>query len=228
MKTTATDSTSTSDFDQNSSRTNSFQILGSGTIHTQDTRRCSGCWLTFLPMTSQSRFEVNLFSLQSNLTYGLIDRDERNEEFAGESLIDIDEIIDEDIQAKFDNTSFEYFPDRTPSLDNSVLTREKEVSSLVEPLNIDKKTKCRLFYSFLCPAHENPIWSTTRSSQVCRLYGYQKRSIDSSLSDIKQFIPRLNSSLENSLAHLQQSIRCIRRQLLASTRQIVLVEKDFS
>ena len=86
----------------------------------------------------------------------------------------------------------------------------------------------RLLDSFLSPAHENPIWSTTRSGQVFRLYGYKRKSIDSILIYIEQFILRLNSALCDPLTRVQESIKCIRSQLLASTRQIVIVEKYFS
>ena len=205
------------------------------------------CRRPYLQTTYRSLFETNLFSLQTNLIYGLIDQDELSQELACKCLIYMHEIIDqEELRLKFNQKLFDHFIDSTrsfanqkstlayehnfqsTSVDNTQLTLYKELCSLVELVNVDKNHKSQLFYSFLYLAHENSIWSSTRYGQVFRLNDYEKKSIDFILLSIEPFIARLYRLLYDPQARVQESIRRIWNKLFSSTKQMTIVDKYFS
>lgn len=212
------------------------------------------CRRPYLSSTYRSLFESKLFSLQTNLIYGLIDQDEFNQELSCKCLIYLYEIIENnEIELKFNNKLFEYFTDSTRSysnqlttmvyehnvdsnsndkqqinIDNNQLILYKELCSLVDLLNIEKNLKSQLFYSFLYLAHENSIWSTTRYGQIFHLNNYEKNSIDFILIYIEQLISRLYRLLYDPQVRVQESIKRIWNKLFASTKQIIIVEKYFS
>ncbi|UJR33845.1 hypothetical protein I4U23_021268 [Adineta vaga] len=205
------------------------------------------CRRPYLQKTYRNLFESELFHLQTNLIYGLLDQDELNQELSCKCLIYIYEIIENDeLQLKFNSKLFEYFTDSTRSfssqqttiayehniqqstIDNNQLVLYKELCSLVELLNASKNIKSQLFYSFLYLAHENSIWSTTRYGQLFSLDNYEQKSIDYILIYIEQFISRLYRLLYDPQIRIQQCIERIWKKLFGLTKQIHIVDKYFS
>jgi hypothetical protein len=227
-----------SDIDNPHSRQAAFIWLLTFLIH---------CRRPYLSSEYRSLFETELFPLQTNLIYGLLDQDELNQELSCKCLIYIYEIIDnEEIQLKFNNKLFEHFTDSTRSfanqpttiayehstqqinIDNSQLILYKELCSLVDLISIDKNSKSQLFYSFLYLAHENSIWSTTRYGQLFHLNDYEKKSIDFISIYIEQFIARLYRLSYDPQMRIQECIKRIWNKLFSSTKQITIVDKYFS
>jgi len=228
----------------------------SSDINNPHSRQASFIWLLtflihcrrpYLLLTYRSLFESELFHLQTNLIYGLLDQDELNQELSCKCLIYIYEIIENDeLQLKFNNKLFEHFTDSTRSfanqlttiayehniqqttIDNTQKILYKELCSLVDLLIIDKTKKSQLFYSFLYLAHENSIWSTTRYGQLFSIDNYEKKSIDFILIYIEQLIPRLYRLLYDPQIRIQECIQRIWNKLFSTIKQIIIVEKYFS
>lgn len=206
------------------------------------------CRRPYLVTLYRSLFETNLFPLQTNLIYGLLDQDEFNQELACKCLIYMYEIIEnEELEYKFNNKLFEYFSDSTRSFANQVTTMAyehnlqqinvdnntqillyKELCALVDLLSIEKHLKSQLFYSFLYLAHDNSIWSTTRYGQLLHKNNYEQKSIDFILTYTDQLISRLYRLLFDPQIRIQECIKRIWNKLFSSTKQIVIIEKHFS
>ncbi|CAM4762842.1 unnamed protein product [Rotaria magnacalcarata] len=235
-----------SDINNSHSRQAAFLWLLTFLIH---------CRRPYLVSTYRSLFESKLFSLQTNLIYGLLDQDEFNQELSCKCLIYLYEIIENDeLELKFNNKLFEYFTDSTRSysnqlttmvyehdannnnnnnkqqlnIDNTQLILYKELCSLVDLLSIEKNLKSQLFYSLLYLAHENSIWSTTRYGQIFHLNNYEKQSIEFISIYIQQLISRLYRLLFDPQIRVQESINRIWNKLFSSIKQITIVEKYFS
>ncbi|CAF5031633.1 unnamed protein product, partial [Rotaria sp. Silwood1] len=192
-----------SDINNSHSRQAAFLWLLTFLIH---------CRRPYLILTYRTLFELKLFSLQTNLIYGLLDQDEFNQELSCKCLIYIYEIIENnELELKFNNKLFEYFTDNTLDL-----------------LTIEKNFKSQLFYSFLYLAHENSIWSTTRYGQIFYKNNYEKKSIDFIFIYIEQLISRLYRLLYDPQIRIQECIKRIWNKLFSTTKQIVIVEKYFS
>ncbi|CAF0777859.1 unnamed protein product [Adineta steineri] len=205
------------------------------------------CRRPYLLTTYRSIFESELFPLQTNLIYGLLDQDELNQELSCKCLIYMYEIIDnEELKLKFNNKLFEHFTDSTRSfasqqttiayehniqqttLDNTQILLYKELCSLVDLLSIEKNLKSQLFYSFLYLAHENSIWSTTRYGQLFHIDNYEQKSIDFILIYIDKLISRLHRLLYDPQMRIQECIKRIWNKLFSTTKQTIIVEKYFS
>jgi hypothetical protein len=228
----------------------------SSDIDNPHTRQASLIWLLtflihcrrpYLNTIYRLLFELKLFSLQTNLIYGLLDQDELNQEISSKCLIYIYEIIEnEQLELKFNNKLFEIFNDNTRSfsnqqttinyeyniqqinIDNTQIILYKELCSLIDLISIEKNLKSQLFYSFLYLAHENSIWSTTRYGQLFHINDYEKKSIDFILIYIEQLISRLYRLLYDPQIRIQECIKRIWNKLFTSTKQIVIIEKYFS
>ncbi|CAF0878137.1 unnamed protein product [Rotaria sordida] len=227
-----------SDINNSHSRQAAFLWLLTFLIH---------CRRPYLISIYRSLFELKLFSLQTNLIYGLLDQDEFNQELSCKCLIYIYEIIENnELESKFNNKLFEYFTDNTRTYSNQLTTMiyehntqqinidntqtifYKELCSLVDLLSIEKNFKSQLFYSFLYLAHENSIWSTTRYGQIFHKNDYEKKSIDFIFIYIEQLISRLYRLLYDPQMRIQECIKRIWNKLFSSTKQITIVEKYFS
>ncbi|CAF4748753.1 unnamed protein product, partial [Rotaria sp. Silwood1] len=227
-----------SDINNSHSRQAAFLWLLTFLIH---------CRRPYLILTYRTLFELKLFSLQTNLIYGLLDQDEFNQELSCKCLIYIYEIIENnELELKFNNKLFEYFTDNTRTysnqlttivyehniqqinIDNTQIIFYKELCSLIDLLTIEKNFKSQLFYSFLYLAHENSIWSTTRYGQIFYKNNYEKKSIDFIFIYIEQLISRLYRLLYDPQIRIQECIKRIWNKLFSTTKQIVIVEKYFS
>jgi hypothetical protein len=205
------------------------------------------CRRPYLHTTYRSLFESNIFILQTNLIYGLVDNDELNQELACKCLIYIYEIIDnDDLRSTFNEKLFEYFIDSTrtfasqqttvayehaqqPSthFDNTQLILYKELCSLVDLVHIERNQRSQLFYAFLYLVHENAIWSTTRYGQVFCSHDYEKKSIECIHVYIEQFIGRLYRLLYDPHVRVQDAMKRTWNKLFSSNKFINIVDKYF-
>jgi len=230
----------------------------SSDINNPHTRQVSFLWLLtflihcrrpYLNSIYRILFETKIFSLQTNLIFGLIDQDEFNQELASKCLIYIYEILEnEQLQMKFNQNLFEYFTDSTRSfssqqttvvyeltakqqpqttIDNTQMILYKEFCSLVDLLLVDRIIKSRVFYSFLYLAHENSIWSTTRYGQILHLHDYEQKSTESILIYLDKLISRLFRLLYDPQMRIQECFKRIWKKLFSQTKQMTIVDKYF-